>query len=61
MTGHFYHVPTFSILNPGNPAVWDTQFRGGKRVKIKRMRSLQLLVYYIPKYIIPCNQRINLF
>merc|ERR1712018_395595 len=27
-TGHFYHVPTFSIVNPANSAVWDTQFKG---------------------------------
>ena len=30
-TGHFYHVPTFSIINPTNPAIFDTQFRGGKK------------------------------
>ena len=29
LTGHFYHVPTFSVINPANEAVWDTQFRGG--------------------------------
>jgi hypothetical protein len=28
LTGHFYHVPTFSIINTGNQAIWDTQFRG---------------------------------
>ena len=30
MTGHFYHVPTFSLISDQNQAIWDTQFRGGK-------------------------------
>jgi len=28
MTGHFYHVPTFSLISDQNQAIWDTQFRG---------------------------------
>ena len=36
-TGHFYHVPTFSIVNPANSAVWDTQFKGGK-IFIKKFK-----------------------
>merc|ERR1712241_39282 len=28
MTGHFYHVPSFSLISDQNQAIWDTQFRG---------------------------------
>ncbi len=32
-TGHFYHVPTISLVTEGERAVWETQFRGGRSDK----------------------------
>ncbi len=29
-TGHFYHVPSISLLSQVKASVWETQFRGGK-------------------------------
>ncbi len=29
-TGHFYHVPTISLVSEKERAVWETQFRGGE-------------------------------
>ena len=29
MTGHFYHVPTFSTVSQIDSAIWETQFKGG--------------------------------
>ena len=37
MTGHFYHVPTFSLISDQNQAIWDTQFRGGKSHSLKQL------------------------
>jgi hypothetical protein len=33
-TGHFYHMPSISLLSEVEASVWETQFRGGKRSSI---------------------------